>query len=315
MTSIDRAAIVGATGPTGRELAGVLSGRGVPVLAISRSRPHLVAAFGELEGVEFREADARDPAALQAALHGCDMVFDCVGMAPGGVDEFPKHARGLAAALRATGARCVQVSSYWSYAPLRCERLDESHPREGGPAPIRARREAEDVLLDAGAVIAQLPDFYGPRVHVSTLQNALREAAAGKMTNWVGRLDTSREYTYVPDAMRVVADLAIEDAAFGQRFLVPGSGTITPREICRIAGAHLGRTVKARGAGLWTLRLIALFAKDLREFLPMVPTYLRPLAFDASKLRALLGELPATSYDTAIPFTLDAITRESSRRA
>jgi hypothetical protein len=50
-----------------------------------------------------------------------------------------------------------------------------------------------------------LPDFYGPSVHVSTLQNALNEAASGKTVNWLGRADTQREYIYVPDAMRIAA--------------------------------------------------------------------------------------------------------------
>jgi len=33
------------------------------------------------------------------------------------------------------------------------------------------------------------------------------------------------------------------------------------------------------------------------------------LRFDASRLRALLGELPATPYEEAIPATLDWIAR------
>jgi hypothetical protein len=80
--------------------------------------------------------------------------------------------------------------------------MNESHPRIGGPPWVRYRREAEDVLCTAGAAILHLPDFYGPRVHVSTLQNALNEAASGKTVNWLGRTDVQREYIYVPDAMR-----------------------------------------------------------------------------------------------------------------
>ncbi len=39
--------------------------------------------------------------------------------------------------------------------------------------------------------------------------------------------------------------------------------------------------------------------------MPMVPYYLQPIAFDGSKLRALLGEIPATPYELAVPVTLD----------
>ena len=72
---------------------------------------------------------------------------------------------------------------------------------------MRYRREAEDVLRDAGAAILHLPDFYGPHVHVSTLQNALNEAASGKTVNWLGRPDVQREYVYVPDAMRIAVEI------------------------------------------------------------------------------------------------------------
>ena len=83
--------------------------------------------------------------------------------------------------------------------------MNESHPRRGGPPWVRYRREAEDVLCEAGAAILHLPDFYGPHVRVSTLQNALNEAASGKTINWLGSADTQREYIYVPDAMRIAA--------------------------------------------------------------------------------------------------------------
>jgi hypothetical protein len=45
---------------------------------------------------------------------------------------------------------------------------------------VRFRREPEDILLDAGAAVVNLPDFHGPEVHVNTLQQALVEAVAGK---------------------------------------------------------------------------------------------------------------------------------------
>jgi hypothetical protein len=43
--------------------------------------------------------------------------------------------------------------------------MDESHPRNGGPAWVRHRCEAEHILCDAGAAILHLPGFYGPQVH------------------------------------------------------------------------------------------------------------------------------------------------------
>jgi nucleoside-diphosphate-sugar epimerase len=65
--------------------------------------------------------------------------------------------------------------------------------------------------------------------------------------------------------------------------------------------------VKLRAAAPWLLRIVALFNAELRSFLPMVPHYVRPMSFDAGKLRALLGDQETTPYERGVPQTLDWI--------
>jgi hypothetical protein len=65
--------------------------------------------------------------------------------------------------------------------------------------------------------------------------------------------------------------------------------------------------VKLRAAPTWVLRVMSLFSADLRGFMPMVPHYVQPLRYDATKLRGLIGELETTAYEEAIPTTLDWI--------
>ena len=155
-------------------------------------------------------------------------------------------------------AKAVQVSSYWAYLPLQRSLLNEAHPRCGGPDWVRWRRDAEDVLRDAGAAILHLPDFYGPDVHTSTLQSPLTEAAAGKTMNWIGAADTAREYILVPDAMEIAGRIRSRDEAFGNDWMLPSSGPLTGAQVAEIAGRHLGRPVKLRTAGVLMLRLISL---------------------------------------------------------
>jgi nucleoside-diphosphate-sugar epimerase len=144
----------------------------------------------------------------------------------------------------------VQVSSYWAYYPQVRVEVNESHPRSGGPAWVRYRREAEDVLCEAGAAILHLPDFYGPHVHVSTLQNALNEAASGKTINWLARADVQREYVYVPDAVRIAVDIGARNEALGEHWCLPGSGPLSGRQAADIASRLLGGHVKLRPAGM-----------------------------------------------------------------
>jgi len=129
----------------------------------------------------------------------------------------------------------------YNKAPQVRTEMNESHSRVGGPPWVSYRREAEDVLCEAGAAILHLPDFYGPGVHVSTLQNALDEAASSKTVNWIGRADVQREYIYVPDAMRIAVEIGARTEALGEHWCLPGSGPLSGRQVADIAGRHLGR--------------------------------------------------------------------------
>jgi nucleoside-diphosphate-sugar epimerase len=297
-------AIIGATGPTGIHLTSELSRRGHEVRVVSRSLERLRSVFPE-QDVEAVEADALDPRATRRALEGCDTVVDCIGLPADRITDHPATATVVANVVKTTGARCLQVSSYWSYLPQERPTIDESHPRRGGNVFIRSRREAEDILRAAGAAIVHLPDFFGPHVRTGSLQLALEEIASGKAMSWIGSPSVARDYTYVPDAMRTVAALLEREEAYGQDWGLAGSGPLSAATVAGIAGHHLGRTVRVRAAAPWVLHILALFSSGLRSFMPMVPHYAVPVSYDASRLHHLLGDVPATSYDEAIPVTLD----------
>ena len=304
--SFNKAAVLGATGPTGLHLVPVLLEQGVAVRVVSRSAENLESCFAALD-VERHAADLLDPEATSRAVAGCDVAFYCVGLPGELMDRHPVAARNVTAGSGAAGARCVDVTGYWGYLPLVETPLSERHPRTGGSPWMRYRREAEDIFLEAGAAVVQLPDFYGPRVHTSTLQQPLAEAAEGKAMNWMGAADTAREYAFVPDAMATVARLAARPEAYGERWIVPGAGALTGRRTAEIAGEVLGRRVALRTAGLWTLRLVSLFNRPLRGFLQVVPDYLKPISYDAGKLEGLLGAQPQTPYEEGIRQTLEWI--------
>jgi len=298
------AGIFGATGPTGIHLAAAFKGARIKVRANSRSEAHLAAAFPG-KSVDKCVADAADLRAAEAAVDGCDLVFDCIGLPGDAMHLHGVTAGNVARAARTAAARCVHVSSYWGYLPQVREVIDESHPRSGGSAWMQARRAAEDAMLAEGAAVLHLPDFYGPHVRIGPMTEALRAAAAGRTIDWIGKTDVAREYVYVPDAMKVAVKLACRADAYGERWALPGSGPITGREVADIAGEHLGRRVKLRAAGPLLLRLVALFNRDLRGFLQMVPEYLKPVRYDTSRLEGLIGRQTATPYTDAIAATLD----------
>jgi len=142
-------AIVGVTGPTGIHLVAELCRHTAAVRVIARDMDKLARLFPDA-AVEKRPADILDADATLRAIDGCDLVYDCVGLPGDQMHLHPVTARNIAGALRHTKARCVQVSSYWAYYPQVRTEMNESHPRSGGPPWVRYRREAEDVLCEAG---------------------------------------------------------------------------------------------------------------------------------------------------------------------
>jgi nucleoside-diphosphate-sugar epimerase len=303
-------AILGATGPTGIHLAAALQRAGTPVRVVARSQAKLEALFGN-PAVDKRAGDIGNAEATARAIDGCDLVYDCIGLPGDQMHLHPVTARSVAEAVRRSGARCVQVSSYWAYYSQVRPVIDESHPRASGPPWVRYRREAEDTLMAAGAAILHLPDFYGPNVHTSTLQNACKEAISGKAMNWFGSAETTREYVYVPDAMRIAAAIGQRPEAFGAHWCLPGSGPLSGRQLTEIISRCLGRPAKLRTAGPLLLRLVSLFNKDLRDFMQVVPNYMKPVSYNAKKLEGLLGPQQMTAYEAGVAQTLDWIAAAS----
>lgn len=302
MTEPRKVAVLGATGPTGRHLVPLLRERNVDVRVVSRSEASLSEYFPD-DAIERVAADATREEDTVRAVDGCDVAYDCIGLPPEQTEQHPLTARNIAAAMKRTGARCVQVSSYWAYLPIVRLPLTEDHPRTNGPEWARIRRETEDILLESGACVLHLPDFYGPYVHTSTVQNALVDAVSGRPMSWIGAADTRRELLYVPDAMKIAAEIAAHDEAYGERFVLPGSGPITGKEIAEIAGGKL------RPAGPWLLKIVSLFNADLRKFMPMVPHYAKTITYDATKLRGVIGDVEMTPYAEGIRETLDWLRR------
>lgn len=302
--SFDRIAVIGAGGPTGYYLTTSMLERGAKVRVIGRNRDQLAKTFIDHD-VEVVAADATDLDATAGAIAGFDLVVDCIGLPPEQMHLHPVTARTIAAAVRSSGARALQVSSFWAYLPITNLPLTETHPRVGGVDYVKLRRAAEDTLQEAGAAIVHLPDFYGPRVHSSSLQQPLTQAVDGKPMSWIGATGTPREYVFIPDAMATVATLATRPEAYGERWIVPGAGPIAGEEIAEIATDHLGYTVTVRGAGRWLLWLVSLFSKPLRQFMPMVPSYLERMEYDGGKLHGLIGDQPVTPYREGIGRTLD----------
>ncbi|MFQ5844746.1 MAG: epimerase, partial [Planctomycetota bacterium] len=197
------------------------------------------------------------------------------------------------------------ISGYWSFSPIRANPVREDHPRRPVSRAGRLRKEQEDILLEAGAAVAFLPDFYGPGADMSFVHGAIEPLLRSRRGTWPGAYEAPREFLYIPDAGRILCDLAAQEEAYGKGWVVAAAGPITPRRAVEAAAAYAGVRARVREIGPGVMRAAGLFNRDIRLFADIAPVYRNPVFFDATRLRGLLGSYHVTSYEIGLAATVD----------
>ena len=306
----DDAVILGAAGPAGSHLAAALNRRSIRHRAVIHSSKNYDRSM-VVSSEESPEVDVRDADALAFALTGYKLAFDCLVTSLDDPADYTSAARNLAIAAAKTGVKIIHVSNYWSYCPISRLPLDEDHPREGGPDWAKHRREGEDVLLATGAAVAHLPELYGPLLHGGMLQRAIEDAYTGKVIRWIGPPNVEREYAFAPDAMEAVVRLSYCPEALGKRWIVGGNGALSANRIAEIAGKKLAKKLSVASISPMSLRVRSLFDEKARALLQM-PDHTQSIAFNSSKLQALIGPIPASSHEQGITRTIEWMARRRS---
>jgi nucleoside-diphosphate-sugar epimerase len=312
MGIIGKAAIFGAAGAIGSQVAAELNRRGISYRAVGRKRARLQAAFGAMPNAEIFDADVSDLRSASAAARGVDTIFYTVGLPYPSHNLHPELMRtALQAAIAMQVRRILLVSSVYAYGAPRASRVSESHPRQPQARKGVYRKEQEDLVLEAAskgqldATIIRLPDFYGPGADNSLANPIFRAALAGKTANWFGPVNAPHEFVFVPDTGPVIVDLADCADAYGQAWNYGGPGAINSLDfITRIYGAA-GRSPKYRSAGRGLLKMMGWFNPLMRELPEMLYLQETPVILDDSRILALLPQTRKTPYDVGIRQTLD----------
>jgi len=254
-----RALVTGATGKVGHAVAAALAARGDEVRALVRDPAR---AAGVLPaGVDAAQGDVTDPASIEAAAAGCELVFNAMGVPEQWFSDpeiFERvNARGTEAVVHAAAAagvrRVVHTSTIDVFHADQGAEFDESqvatYPK--GTAYERSKQHAEELALAAAAdtgvelVIVNPAAVYGgdgPGGDATSLENGLlRPLIEGKRVA-VPMLPPGGMGMAHVDGLAAGQLLAAERGKPGERYILC-DGHMSFREIARTAVRLAGRGI------------------------------------------------------------------------
>ncbi|MEQ1753400.1 MAG: NAD-dependent epimerase/dehydratase family protein [Micropepsaceae bacterium] len=307
-------------GAVGRATIDALRARGDAVCIAQRSRPVDLPT-----NVDFRKCDVLEARSVAQAITGARQVVLAVGFAYDARvwrRAWPIAMTNVTEACAASGARVVFVDNLYMLGPQREPRREDMPLTNTGekPAILSQVTRIWTAAAKAGRVrIAALrcTDFYGPGVVVSHLgSSAFGAMANSKPALMLAPLDTPHDFAYVPDIARAVISLLdAPDEDFGQVWNMPCAPTLTPRQILSLGAAALNVKLRVRVIPLWSLPLLGLFSRFLREVSDVGFTWDRPYVVDGTKFTRRFWS-NVTPYAVGVPATaLSFLPRQAPGRA
>ena len=106
----------------------------------------------------------------------------------------------------------------------------------------------------------------------------------GKPANLLGNPDMPHTFTYMPDLVRALVDMAdADDDVYGQAWHVPSAPARPVREVVEQIYGEAGHPPKFRVAAPWLVNLMGLFDPNMRELKEMMFQWARPYEVDHAK--------------------------------
>jgi nucleoside-diphosphate-sugar epimerase len=241
-------------------------------------------------GADYVHCDILDPAAVRLAVQGASQVLLAVGFvydARFWRTAWPLAMENVIDACAAVDARVVFIDNLYQLGAQTTPRTEEMALTTAGEKPVILAQVTRMWMAARGRVrfaALRCPDFYGPGVVNSYLgETGLKAVAKGKPALMLAP-DTPHDFAYAPDIARAVLTLFdAPDDAYGQAWNVPCAPTRTPRAILQLGAQALGVPLKITTIPLWSLRVLGLLVRFMKEVADVRFTWDRPYHVDAGK--------------------------------
>ncbi len=264
-----KAIVLGATGGTGAAITAELVQRGWKPLHSGDPGRNWSSWPGSLEtrgicGCPL--SDAFRPGDVAAAVSGAEVLFHCANVPYNELaQKLVPLGESVMEAAKGLNLKVVAVDGIYPYGRRQMKEVTEEHPKQPHTRKGKTRLAFERMLFEerwdsVQKMIVRLPDYYGPTANdASYLGSTLAAIAAGKTAFFIGNMRVPREYVYLPDAAKMIVELAGRDDAYGENWNIPGAGIISGKEIVRIAQKASGVAKPVIPLGRAGLSLLGLF--------------------------------------------------------
>lgn len=255
-------------------------------------------------------ADLTDRNKAIEAVKGSDIAYFTLGL-PMDTDlweeQFTMILRNVIDACKINGTKLVFFDNTYMY-PQNNQVLTE----QTAFAPVgrkgRVRKEMTDMLLKemaAGtieAVICRAPEFYGPgktqSITNSLIFNAIKEDKKLKVPLRDNKL---RSLIWTPDASSATALIGNTPDAFGQTWHLPvDDHKLTYQQFIALVSKIYGKEFRYSVIPKMAFRIGALFNKNAKELLELLPRYEYDNLFDDSQFRKRFPDFKVTTYRQGI---------------
>lgn len=229
-------------GFVGARAARLFVAAGWEVTGVTRSAESAAGLAGEPFRVLPCDITDAEQLAGVKELQGADAVISAVSAGRGGEETYRAvYLKGLENAIaRLDPGRVLFVSSTSVYAQNDGSWVTEESPAEPHPATSRILREAEEVALARGGIVARLAGIYGPGRSVLLRKfiekSAVIEGDGGRHINQI----------HADDAARALFHLIVRDLPAGI-YNVADDAPLTQLACYQWLAAHLGRPLPERG--------------------------------------------------------------------
>lgn len=289
--------ILGANGNIAKVISSELRNNGIRVRQVSRN-PKPMAPEDEIV-----KADLLNASQVSEAVKGSEVVFLVAGITYKTAiwkHEWPIIMRNTLDACIAHGAKLVFFDNMYALDPAQVGHLTEETPMNPQSEKGKVRKQILEMLwkeVKAGklkAIVARAADFYGPGANNSVLQElVINRMKAEKNPQWLYSGNKKHSFTYIPDAGKATAFLALQESAWNQTWNLPTDPSYpSGKEITTILNQLLSKNAKLQVMASWMVSLLGLFIPVLKEVKELRYQSDQDYCLDSSKIERAYGLKP-----------------------